>query len=332
MTKRTLFISILLPVLTLVGFNSFMGRWNTPPPHVVLRRISDAAEPDYLVLGNSLVIAGVDEAAFRAGLPPQARRGPMLNTGCGGTFPAETVQFYLAAQRKFPHIPCVIMGFMFTQLTTPTDATWLELAGNRALFYFSDFELGLSYYRPKSPLETARFRLTHRLPMVYERLSVWRRVGLLRERMGKWGLPPEKMTSFGRVADFEADPYQPKSPAALADECRTAMDERRSLSPPVLEIIRQAKRTGSKICLVQMPLPKARREYFAVDDSWGKYQNHIRKLIEAEGATLVNALDWFSDDGRYFADNLHLTKTGASEFSQRLAPIVSAEAVQTPAR
>ena len=331
MAKRTLFISILLPVLTLVGFNSFMGRWNTPPPHVVLRRISDAAEPDYLVLGNSLVIAAVDEAAFRGGLPPQARSGPLLNTGCGGTFPAETVQFHLAAQRKFPHIPCVIMGFMFTQLTTPTDATWRELAGNRALFYFTDFELGLSYYRPKSRLETARFRLTHHLPVVYERLSVWRRVGLLRGRIGEWGLPPEKMTGFGRVADFEADPYQPKSPAALAAECKVALNEHRRLSAPVLEIIRQAKGAGSKVILVQMPLPKARREYFAVDEEWGNYQGHIRSLIEGEGAAFVNAMDWFSDDQRSFADNLHLTRTGAAEFSSRLAPLVAVEALQTPA-
>jgi hypothetical protein len=38
MTKRTLFISILLPVLALVGFNVLMGRWQTPLPHVVLRK------------------------------------------------------------------------------------------------------------------------------------------------------------------------------------------------------------------------------------------------------------------------------------------------------
>ena len=332
MTKRTLFISILLPVLALVGLNRLMGRWQTPLPHVVLRKIHTAAEPGYLVLGNSLVMAGMDEVAFREGLPPGTGSGPMLNTGCGGTFPAESAQFYFAAQRKFPRIPCVIMGFMFTQLTTPTDATWRDLAGNRALFYFADFERGLSYYHPKSWLEDARFRITHRLPAVYERLSLWRRVGILRERMGECGLRAEKRTSFGRVSDFETDPFQPQSPEALAEECRTALRENRQLSAPVLDIIRQARASGSKVFLVQMPLPKARREYFAIDESWEKYQAHIRTRIESEGASFVNAVDWFSDDGKYFVDNLHVTKSGAAEFSRRLAPIVASTAPKPSSR
>lgn len=332
MKKRTLFISILLPLLALVGLNSLMGRWKTTLPHVVLQRINAAEKPDYLVLGNSLVMAGMDEAAFHQGLPPGAGNGPMLNTGCGGTFPVETVQFYLAARQKFPRIPCVIMGFLFARLTTETDATWRDLAGNRALFYFADFERGLSYYRPKSWLDEAGFRLTHRLPVVYERLSIWRRVGILRGWMGKWGLSPEKMNRFGRVADSEDNPYPPRSPEALTEECRTALSEHRSLSPPVLDIIRQARAAGSKVFLVHMPLPKARREFFVVDDSWAKYRDYIRTLIEAEGATLVDALEWFSDDEKDFVDNLHLSAAGAAEFSRRLAPIVATEAPKPASR
>jgi hypothetical protein len=332
MTKRTLFISLLLPVLALVGFNALMGRLSTPLPHVMLRRINTEPEPDYLALGNSQVMAAIDEAAFHRGLTPQARSGPILNTGCGGIFPSETAQFYFAARRRFPSMPCVILGYMFTQLTSPTDASWHDLAGNRALPYFADFDRGLAYYRPKSWIEQAQFRLVHRLPVVYERLSIWRRVGILRDWLGKRGLPAERMTSFGRVADFENDPFQPRSPALLAEDCRTVLNEHRGLSAPVLDIIRQARAAGSSVFLVRMPLPKGRREYFAVDDSWEKYQRHIQNLAEAEGATLVDAIDWFSDDGKYFVDNLHLTAAGAAEFSSRLAPLVSVEAGKPPAR
>ena len=323
MTKRHLLISTLVLLAALGCVNSLVKRSARTVPHGIFDEINRTQAPDYLMLGNSLVAAGVDEIAFRAGLPAHAGTGPILNTGCGGTLPSETIQFYLAARRKFPRLPCVIMGFMFTQLTAPPEAAWHELAGNRALFYYSDFELGLSFYRPGSWLEKTQFQLTRHLPVVYERQSIWRRVELVRRNFEQWGMPREETTRFGRVVDFESDPYQPKSPSALADECRTAVAEHRILSPPVLQIIRQAKAAGSKIFLVQMPLPLARRNHFAVDDAWEKYQNYIRDRVESEGTVFVNALEWFSDDGHFFMDSLHLSKAGAEAFSKRLAPIVA---------
>ena len=322
MTKRRLLISFVTLLLILVGFNWLVGRTARALPHLILKQIQGATGADYLVVGNSLVMAGMDDSAFHAALPPQARHGPILNVGCGGIYPSDSLQFYAAAQRRFPRIPCLIMGYMFTQLTDLPDSNWSDLTGNRALFYYSDFELGLSLYHPKSWIETAQLRLTRHLPIVYERMSIWRHVDVVRSKLGSWGLSSKATTRFGKVEDFESDPYQPRSPEALAAQCRIALDEKRNLSSPVLTIIRRARESGTKVFLVAMPMPQTRRTYFTSDGAWERYQGRIRDLLESEGATVVNALDWFSDDERYFVDNLHLGKDGAVAFSDRLARIV----------
>lgn len=323
MAKRHLFIPLLILLGALLGLNALVGIRARTLPRLILQRIERAERVDYLVLGNSLVAAGFRSAAFVEALGKGNEATKLLNTGCGGTLPAETLQFYQAAHGKFPHIPFVIQGTMFTQLTAPTQATWKELTGNRALFYYSDFELGLSLYQPDTALDLLQFHLTRWLPLVYERLSLWRHVELLRRKFDRMGLAAAATTRFGRVSDFETDPFQPANTDILAEECQRVLHQQTGLSPPVLATIRQARETGSTVIFVQMPLPLARRNYFRADGIWADYRTHLRELLEREGAIYIDALDWFSDDHRYFMDNAHLKQAGAEEFSRRMGALIA---------
>lgn len=323
MPKRQLIVPLVILLAALAGLNAWVGFRARTLPRLILQRIEQAPRADFLALGNSLVAADFRPETFQAALPTGMESQVMLNAGCGGTLPAETLQFYHAASKKFPHIRCVVQGLMFTQLTTPSRARWKDLTGNRAMFYYADFELGLSQYEPQGTFDTLQFRLTRWLPLVYERLNLWRHVELLRRKFDRLGLRAAETTSFGRVSDFETDPFQPANPEVLADECRRVLNEGAGLSRPVLETIRQARRAGSTVIFVQMPLPLARRNYFHADGVWADYRLRLRDLLHAEGAIYIDALDWISDDARSFMDNAHLKRAGADEFSRRIAPIIA---------
>ena len=329
MPKRQLIVPLLILLAALAGLNLLVAYRARTLPRLILQRIDRAPRADFLALGNSLVAADFRAETFQAALPPGMESQVMLNVGCGGTLPAETLQFYQAASRKLPPIRCVIQGLMFTQLTTSSQAEWKELAGNRAMFYYTDFELGLSLYEPQTWFSTLQFRLTRWFPLVYERLNIWRHVELLRRKFDRLGLRAAETTSFGRVSDFEADPFQPANPGILAEECRRVLNGGAGLSRPVLETIRQARQSGSTVIFVQMPLPLARRDYFHADGIWADYRRHLRDLLQAEGAVYIDALDWLSDDSNSFMDNAHLKRAGAEEFSRRIAPVIAAKTLET---
>ncbi len=323
MAKKRLLISTLVLVVALLGFNWFIGRTARTWPRILLKDVAAARDVSMLLLGNSLMASGFDEAAFRAASPAPKSPGAILNAACGATLPVEHLQFYHVAKKENPRIPLIIYGFFLDQLTSPTDADWRDLSGNRAMFYYADFELGLSLYHPKNAFETFQFRATRHLPSVYERLNIWRRVELLRRKFDRWGLPSETATRFGRAADFAGGVFQPKDSAAFSDACRKAVREHTPLSVPVKSILSQARAAGSKVIVIEMPLPLARRRFFGSDGAWKPYRDYVRGLIESEGAVLLDALDWYSDDARYFADDLHLNPAGAADFSQRLAAFMA---------
>ena len=320
MAKKRLLISTLVLVGALLGFNWFIGRTARTWPRILLRDVAAARSVGTLLLGNSLMASGFDEAAFREASKDSA---PIVNAACGATLPAEHLQFYELAKKGSPRVPLVIYGFLFDQLTAPTDANWRELSGNRAMFYYADFELGMSLYHPRDALENFQFRATRHLPAVYERLNIWRRVELLRRKFDRWGLPDEAATRFGRAADFAGGAFQPKDSAEFAEACRRAVSERAPLSVPVKAIMSQALAAGSKVVVIEMPLPLARRRFFGSDGAWQPYREYVRGLIEREGGMYLDALDWYSDDARYFADDLHLNPMGAAEFSRRIAPLLT---------
>jgi hypothetical protein len=323
MAKKRLFISSLVLVVGLLGFNWFIGRTARTWPRIVLREVADARGIGTLVLGNSLLASGFHEASYRAASLAPNDPAPIVNAACGATLPAEHLQFYQLAKKGSPRIPLIIYGYLLDQLTAPTDASWRDLSGNRAMFYYADIELGLSLYHPKNALEAFLFRATRYFPAIYERLNIWRRVEILRRQFDRWGLPDEATTRFGRAADFAGNAFQPMRNAAFSDTWRKAVASQVSLSVPVKSIISQARATGSKVIVIEMPMPLAQRRYFGSDGAWKPYRDYVRKLIEREGGTYLDALDWYSDDARYFADDLHLNPLGAVGFSKRLASFVT---------
>jgi hypothetical protein len=322
MAKKRLLISTLVLASVLLSFNLLIGRTARTVPRLLLSKIQNADSIGILVIGNSLLASGFDEVAFRRTSPESNPPGPILNVACGATLPAEHLQFYNVAASKQPRIPCLIYGFYRDQMTASTEASWQDLSANRGVFFYSDFELGLSLYCPNDRLEATQLRLTRLLPAVYERSNIWRRVELLRRSIDRWGLPAAATMRFGRAADFASGIFLPKDNAAALEYFRRAAAEGAQLSRPVQTILRQAKAAGTKVIVIEMPLPLAHRQSLSAGDAWPKYRAHVRRLVEAEGADCVDALAWYSDDKRYFADDLHLNPFGAAEFSARLAESV----------
>ncbi len=59
------------------------------------------------------------------------------------------------------------------------------------------------------------------------------------------------------------------------------------------------------------------QSHFYALGAWDKYRDHLRKLVDAQHATYLNADDWIEDPNE-FADHLHLTPSGAQDFSRAI--------------
>jgi hypothetical protein len=91
-----------------------------------------------------------------------------------------------------------------------------------------------------------------------------------------------------------------------------------ALNAPVAELIREARALGARVIIVEMPMsPDHRRSFYRLA-AWNRYRHLLEQLVEASGAECVSACDWIQQSTE-FADNLHLSPAGATDFSRRLA-------------
>jgi len=312
LSGKNFLVSLGLVAGILIAFNLIVRHIaRNSVPRQLVRELDATAGITHLALGNSLMAAGFDSSVFDASMAPQ----PVIafNAGLGASGTVEQLMILQRALRDASTVKVVIYGFFDFQLTDPPSVTLSDLIGNRAAAFYLDPGLALRSYQ-MSPSDRLEFELLRHVPMVVERGGIWAKVEKMRREMGEVGMPPVETNRFGQVADFAL--LEARSPADFASQCERGQKTR--LSQPVVEMIADAHARGAQVVIVEMPMHPYHQSHFYALASWDKYRDHLRKLVEAQQATYLNADDWIEDQNE-FADHLHLAPSGAKDFTARLA-------------
>ena len=308
-------VSLGLATGILIAFNLFVQHFaRDSVPRQLMRQIDATQAITHLALGNSLIAAGFDPSAFDASMAPQP--AVAFNAGLGASGTVEHLMILQRALHDEKQVKVLIYGFFDFQLTDAPSATLTDFFGNRAAAFYLDPALALRTYQ-MSPSDRLEFDLFRHVPMVVERAGIWANVEKMRRAMGEVGMPPADTNRFGRVTDFAL--LEAHSPADFASQCE--LGQKAGLSQPVLQMIADAHARGAQVVIVEMPMHPYHQSHFYALDAWGKYRDHLQKLVEAQHATYLNAADWIGDPNE-FADHLHLTSSGARDFSRKLAATI----------
>jgi hypothetical protein len=315
MKLHSLFIQIIIALVVVAEANVIVhSRAGNSVPRQLLRHGEQAAVATDLFLGNSTMAAGLDETSFAEAFPGSRP----LNLGLGSSSPVEHYLIYLKQDRH--HNANVYYGFLDTQLTDQPEGSWSTLVGNRAMSYYAGVDVAIGFYAADEPIKAAILRVVARTPMLVDRYAIWSKVELLRRKLGALGMPQLQTNRFGRAADFAL--LEPADEKAFARRCRADAENGVPLNAAVTAILRHAREQSVSAFIIEMPLPQQHRQRFYGTDDWNAYRTYVDALISKEGAVLVPAADWVTDDG--FADNLHLNAAGAKSFSSRLGHWLSA--------
>ena len=163
-------------------------------PRVLIRTIDTSGGITHLALGNSVMAAGFDAAAFEQGLRPETATA--LNAGLGATSPVLHLMILREALRRDPTIKVVIYGFFDFQLSEPTIISDADLVGNNAASYYLEPQIELRYYQ-MSWRDRVEFEAMRQMPMTAERGIIWEKVELRRRALGAIGMPPVATDRFG---------------------------------------------------------------------------------------------------------------------------------------
>lgn len=265
-----------------------------------LRKVSQPPAVEVLAVGNSVVAAGFDEAAFAQGTG-NPRLG-VRNGGLGATGPLQHLLLTRAALASQPHPRLIVYGIVGTLLTDPPSTRWWRVFGNNALVFQTQREVSARHLTTGT-LDRLAFHFASRIPWFVERGTLWAKVETLRRRIGGWGLPVEESNQFGRVSDFAQKPAASQGPPPA------------TLTPEVRELLGFARERGIEVWVVFMPMPEG--SINPASPAWQPYVDHLRSQTDALGCRFINATDWVHDRSR-FIDDLHLGRDGAVEFSERL--------------
>ncbi|MDB6064176.1 MAG: hypothetical protein JWR26_384 [Pedosphaera sp.] len=301
----------------LVGANALIAHAaRTTQRQLLLSTINTMSPPiDCLFLGNSLIEAGCDPAAFKASWPVQDKSPTALNLGLGATTPVEHFLILKQALQRPLNVRCLVYGFFDDQLNAPVHGSWADLVGNRAFSYYFPRDAA-SFYAPGSRFQEWQLRIIAKIPMFAERSSVWGKVELLRRRLQQIGMPHQAINRFGNVADFSS--LEDKDVDSFNQRCNTIIRQQKGFSAPIREIIHIAQLRGIKVFLVEMPMPTAHRQTFYSSPAWKELRAYQQSLATQDQAVYIQASDWVKDDAN-FEDAIHLNPHGAELFGSQLA-------------
>src|SRR5215469_8922859 len=319
--KKRLFIPLAMVLVILVAYNVliYFAAKKTQRQHLLSAIDHLPPSTECLFLGNSLIEAGGDTAAFQSAWA-QADASPLtVNLGLGATTPVEHYLILKQALSQPVHIKYVIYGFFDDQLNASTSGNWEDLIGNRAFSYYFPREAA-AFYEPHSRLETCQMELIEHVPMLAERSSLWDKVELFRRQLDQIGMPKQKVNRFGRVADFGA--LEASDVPSFTRRCEAIVRARKTFSPPVQAMIDLAHQHGAKFYLVEMPMSPRHLQTFYSIPVWAETRAYLQSLAEQEHVTYIAASDWVPN-GTNFEDTVHLNEEGARSFSTRLATVMS---------
>jgi len=316
LTKRQLVLTAAVLVTGLLAMNlAIVYLTRNSVPRQVMRHARERQSASILALGNSLVAAGLDEAAFATGASLSPDRG-VANLGLGSSAPVEQLLLFRYALAHGVRARLVVYGFFDLQLTAPNQFTTSDLIGNHAMLYYLEPFYARRFYS-LSLHDVFEFRAMQAIPMFVERGAIWAKVEILRRAFAQQGMPPERTNRFGRAADFSL--LESDNPNNFHRQCEASLSL--PLAPPVSELLRQARDAGLTIAVIEMPMPGAHRTLFYDTVWWSQYVLHIRNLLAPYHVIYVDASSWIQDDS-LFDDPLHLSARGAAQFSQRLGRLL----------
>jgi hypothetical protein len=322
LTKRQLALTAAILLVGVLALNltvAFLARNSLP--RRTMRHARESQSASVLALGNSLMAAGFDSAAFDRSAGLSAPHNA-VNLGLGSTFPVEhlLVFRYAFSHGMRPHL--LINGFYDFQLTAADRFAIGDLIGNHSMLYYLEPSYARHFYSLSSH-DSLEFGTLHSFPMFAERGTIWAKVEILRRSIAEQGMPAQRSNRFGRASDFSL--LESDNADAFRRQCEASLEL--PLSPPVQELFRQARDAGISIVVVEMPMRQAHRTLFYDTPSWNQYVAHIRNLLVSFGATFVDASRWVENDS-LFADPLHLSDEGAAQFSHRLGNLLGPEVVR----
>ena len=283
--------------------------------HTVSKRIladaRNSGNARTVALGNSLMRSGFVTDEFAP--PGPEWRSTALNMAMGASSPAEHLLLLRAAIRSNPRARLLLYGYYDFQLTDTVQFRYGDLIGNHDLLYFQEPTFARQYYA-LGKVDSAAFEISRRVALLSERGAVWARVERLRRLMAQQEMPGHAANQFGRVADFTL--LEASSTEEFVRHCETG-----SLAPlnsAVSEIIREARGQNMQVTFILMPLPLRHIESFYDTPAWQVYQQHVRSLLAENHVTVLDASRWITARDQ-FGDAMHLTASGAAEFSRLLA-------------
>ena len=280
-------------------------------PRQVLARAARSASADTLALGNSLIAAGFDPAAFVKGEQLPGNRGA-VNLGLGASNPVEHLLLLRAALRAGAQPRTLIYGFYDLQLTAPITLSTHELFGNHAMLYYTEPEYGRQFFY-LSLHDRIEFALMRHFPMTVDRGAIWAKIELFRRKLAEQGLQRQETNRFGNVADFSQ--LEAPEAAQFARDC--AAQRAQDFNSAVREIFRQALASGARVVVVELPIHPYHVATFYHTPEWRQYASAMRQKLAAENISFIDASEWIPAETD-FADHLHLTEQGAVQFSERL--------------
>jgi len=316
LTKRQLGLTSTVLLAALLVMNlAIVYLTRNSVPRRVMRHARESQSASALALGNSLVASDFDEAAFDMGARLTPPHGA-ANIGLGASSPVEQLLLLRYALEHGMRPRLVIYGFYDFQLTAPVQLTTSDLIGNSAMLYYVEPLYARRLYS-LSPHDSLQFLAMRAIPMLADRGAIWAKVEILRRAFAQQGMPAELTNRFGRISDFSL--LESDNAEAFRIKCEASLSL--PLAPPVIELIRQASDAGRTVAVIEMPMRGAHRNLFYDVACWKKYVAHIRDLLAPYQVTYVDASAWIQDDS-LFADPLHLSPSGAVQFSKRLASLL----------
>lgn len=316
MKRQTLFIALSIAALIVTAANLATGRAaSNSVPRQAMRNINTAGPViNVLGVGSSLVAAGFDEAAVRQTYQRAGRVVVAINGGLGATGSIEHLDLTRLALRHHT-VQDLVYGFADQLMSTEAPLKNSDLIGNRAMLYYDEPQLTLRYAR-FDLLDRMEFQTYRCCALLRERGAIWAKVEKLRRAMQEVGMPRQETNQFGRRADF--DLLESANLEEFTRKCQDLMRSGDFLSPVIQELLKEARSSGTRITVVEMPMAPFHVKRFYDQPIWEAFRIQNRRAVERAGASYLDASHWIPADAD-FQDHVHLSRSGAAKFSRLLA-------------
>lgn len=269
-----------------------------------------------IAIGDSTIQAGFDDASFVSEWHPSDESSPkqVFNAGLGGTGLTQRYVTWRLASENRTDIKHLIIGAFDHKLTSPSLMPWNTWFGNDAMAFYADPSWS-EPYACKGVFDRLCYRAARHFPLFTERGGMWAKIEQTRRFLGALGMERQATNRFGRLSDMNSVLEQDHD--VFMTRTRKALEEQAPLAPQIADMLAEAHGKGVETTVVMMPLPSRRHAFYATVE-WKNYLQHVRTLLQSQGARLIDATTWVIGEND-FVDQLHLSQPGASSFSKRLA-------------